>query len=182
MTCIVAIERNGKAYLGSDSFMGDGYLRDRTDKPKFFIKGERFAIAFAGSFRGAQLIEHKLKVRKRKTNENEEAYLVNEVVTKLQKLFAAGGINITTEGQADSIDTDFIVCLNGKIFEIQSDYSVIKSKNKFTAIGAGRDFALGALKALDHNTSEAEVLLKRSLEVACELSPQVCAPLHQIVV
>lgn len=184
MTCIVAIEHDGVVHLGSDSFLGGAFTRDQLDRPKFFTKGSRFAIAFAGGIRGAQIVEHDISFRKKKRTEDEETYLVVEVAKKLHVGFKRAGNNIIDEGKIDSHDADFLVCINGKIFVIQDDYSVIRSRHGFAAIGAGQDFALGALSCLSKNSIDLspKEKVKAALEVAAEFSPQVCGPFHIVEV
>lgn len=177
MTCIVAIEQDGIAYIGSDSFVGTEHVRDSIDKPKFFSKGKHFVIGFAGGLRGAQIIEHSVKFRRRRKGETAEHYLVTEVSHKLREAFSQEGVNIQQAGQSDTHDTDFIVCIDGKIHLIQGDYSVVRSRHGFIAIGAGQDFALGALATVEEDLTPEEKITK-ALGVAAEFSPQVCGPFH----
>lgn len=180
MTCIVAIEHEGTVHLGSDSFLGGAFTRDQLDRPKFFTKGPRFVIGFAGGLRGAQIVEHDLSFRKRRKGEDEESYLVTEVAHKLQTNFKKVGAAILDEGHVESHDADFLVCINGKVFVIQDDYSVIRSRHGFAAIGAGQDFALGVLGCLNSIESalDPQAKIKLALTVAAEFSPQVCGPFH----
>jgi ATP-dependent protease HslVU (ClpYQ) peptidase subunit len=180
MTCIVALEHEGVAYLGSDSFLGGAFIRDQIDRPKFFTKGVRFVVAFAGGLRGAQIVQHDIKFRKLRKGEDEEAYLVTEVSKKLQVGFTKAGANIKDEGQVDTHDATFLCCINGKIFVIQSDYSIIRSTHGFSVIGAGQEYALGALAATRKSKLSPHDKVKTALEVAAELSPQVCGPFHII--
>lgn len=193
MTCIVAVEvavfdidqlviSDYEAVLGSDSFLGGAFVKDQTDRPKFFEKGKRFFIAFAGGMRGAQIVQHDLSFRKIRKSEEEESYLVTEVSKKLQAAFANVGANIKDPGSVDTHDANFLVCLNGKIFIIQNDYSVIRSRNGYAAIGAGQDFALGALAALEQEEITPHEKVRRALEAAEHLSPQVCKPFHIVEV
>ena len=182
MTCIVALEQEGVAYLGSDSFMGGSMIRDQLDRPKFFQKGHRFYIGFAGGMRGAQIIQHELKFRARRKNEDEEAYLVTEVSKKLQQAFQKVGANIVEEGKPSTHDSEFMICINGKVFILQDDYSVIRSKHGFAAIGAGQDFALGSLATIIHTKQDPKKKVLRALEVAAGFSPLVCGPFHVIEV
>ncbi|NBU69892.1 MAG: hypothetical protein EBS53_00290 [Bacteroidetes bacterium] len=184
MTCIVAIEHEGVVHLGSDSFLGGAFTRDHLARPKFFTKGPRFSIAFAGGLRGAQIVEHDLVFRKKKRTEDEESYLVLEVAKKLHTGFKRVGANIVDEGKVESHDSNFLVCINGKVFVIQDDYSVIRSSHGFAAIGAGQDFALGALSCLFSHVPDMppKEKVRTALEVAAEFSPQVCGPFHIIEV
>lgn len=182
MTCIIALEHNNFAYLGSDSFLGGAFIRDQVDRPKFFKKNDRFYIAVAGGLRGAQIVEHGIRFRKLRKNEDEEAYLVTEVSRKLQIAFTKAGANIKDEGNVDMHDSSFMVCINGKIFVIQHDYSIIRSRHGFAAIGAGQDFALGAMEVLKSQKMSPEEKITKALEVAAHFSPQVCGPFHIVEV
>lgn len=182
MTCIIAMEHNGVAFLGSDSFLGGAFIRDQIDRPKFFEKGTRFFIAFAGGLRGAQIVEHGITFRKLRKGEDEEAYLVTEVSQKLQAAFTKAGANIKDDGNVDTHDSCFIACINGKVFIIQTDYSVIRSRHGFTAVGAGQEYALGAMAILKSEKISPKEKIQRALEVAADLSPQVCSPFHIIEV
>lgn len=184
MTCIVAIEHEGIVHLGSDSFLGGAFTRDQLDRPKFFTKGPRFVIGFAGGLRGAQIVEHDIVFRKWRKTESEESYLVTEVAKKLQIAFKKVGASILDEGHVESHDSYFLVCINGRIFVIQEDYSVIRSRHGFAAIGAGQDFALGTLYSLEKWASKMppKAKVQAALEVASEFSPQVCGPFHIVEV
>jgi len=181
MTCLVALEHEGISYLGCDSFMGNSFSRDQIDRPKFFTKGDRFVIGFAGDIRGAQIVAHNLKFRKRKPNEEEESYLVTEVSKKLHTAFTKAGINLSEDPHNDS-GTCFLICLNGKIFVLQTNFSVIRSSHGYMAIGVGGDFALGALAAMESSNLDPKEKVQKSLEIATNLSPQVCGPYHIIEV
>ena len=178
MTCIVALEHNDKVYLGCDSFLGGAFIRDQIYKPKFFAKGDRFVIGFAGGLRGAQIIQHEITFRNRRKNEDEEAYLVKEVCRKVQASFARGGANIKDAGQVDTHGSEYIVCLNGKAFAIQIDYSITRSRYGYLVIGAGQEYALGALAAMRKSKLNPAEKVKRALEIAAELCPQVCGPFY----
>lgn len=192
MTCIVALEHDHGVVLGSDSFLGDSSIRDQISRPKFFTKGPGFLIAFSGGLRGAQLVEHGVTFRKIRNNEDEEAYLVTEVSKKLHDLFSKRGANIEDNGFVDTHDAEFLVVINKKIFIIQDDYSVVRSKHRFAAVGAGQNFALGALAFMekyvrDSATTVSKTLSNRervrlALEAAAEFSPQVCDPFYIVEV
>ena len=175
MTCIVALEHSGAAWIASDAFMGSAHMRDATDRPKFFARGG-MAIGYAGSFRVAQLIEHRAQFRARASGEDVQRYLVTEVARKIRSLLRREGASITDSHGTDSQDADFIVCLRGEVWTLQEDYSVIRSAHGFAAIGAGQAFALGALAATPKMDPRRRLLA--ALGAAGKLSPQVCAPFH----
>lgn len=192
MTCIVAVEEpifddnaeiaGYEAVLGCDSFLGSTTTKDQTSTPKFFEKGKRFFIAFAGGVRGSQAVEHNLFFRKIRRNEDELQYLVTVVANEVQQAFTNTGINIKSDGNADRSDTMFLICLNGKVFTLQNDYSVIRSLHGYATAGAGQDFALGALAAMSTEVMLPEDRVRRALEAAEKHNPFVCHPFHIIKV
>lgn len=200
MTCIIAVEApilddaenvvGYEAVLGCDSFLGNSGSRDQTSTPKFFEKGKRFFIAYAGGMRGAQAVEHTLSFRKIKKNEDELHYLVTVVANEVQKTFSNLGINIKTDGSADRSDTLFLICLNGKVFILQNDYSVIRSLHGYAAAGAGESFALGALAALVADNVSAIYsghktpveIVQAALTATEKHNPFVCNPFHIVKV
>lgn len=181
MTCIVAVEHGGRVLLGSDSFLGGAFTRDVIDRPKFFKVHDRFAVGFAGGLRPAQVLEHEVKFPKQRKNQSDEKYLVN-VASAIRKAFESeGALQKDVETAQQVHDSLFCFALNGKVYVMQEDFSVIRSNAGLTAIGAGADFALGALVAMRHlatSPEEVEEKVRRALEASVELSPQVCQPLH----
>lgn len=174
MTCIVALEHEGKIYLGSDSFLGDEASKTTIDRPKRFIKGD-LVIGDAGDVRTSQLLEHAIKIRKIRKNEDIQSYLVKEVSNKLRKAVEKDGIKL------EDHTATFLIVVRGEVYCLQDDFSVVRSKNKYAAIGIGRDYALGALAALDESVPPMD-RVKRALKVTAELCPQVCGPFHVIEV
>lgn len=174
MTCVIAIEQDGVAYIGSDSFLGTDLIRDSVDKPKFFFKGNSLVIGYAGSLRSAQIVEHSIKFRRPRKGESIDRFLVKEVVAKIRAAFAE-------EGLSDTCDTEFLVVCRNKIYMIQSDFSVARNAHGFLVIGSGQDFALGALAAIPKDIPPKE-RIEKALSIAAEFSPHVCGPFHIIEV
>jgi ATP-dependent protease HslVU (ClpYQ) peptidase subunit len=177
MTCIVALESEGKVYLGSDSFLGTGVIRDVIDTPKFFVKDD-LVIAYAGGVRPAQLVEHDLKVRKRRKNESDMTYLINVVVESIKKALERHGVPT----QPDKSETDFIIVYQHKIYVLQGDFSLVRSNLGFAAIGVGQDYAYGALTILSKLQIPSQTKVQMALEAAEKMCPQVCAPFHIVEV
>ncbi len=173
MTCVIALEHQGRAYVGSDSFLGDEGFKDGTAHPKVMKKGS-LLIAYAGSVRGAQIVEHGITFRRQKKGETPEAYMVNDVAARIKHFFDNLGAAVQAPGRSDSSESEFIVCVKGRVFAIQSDYGVIQSKHGFLSIGAGQPYASAAMLALIDLPPRERI--KRSLEIAAELSPLVSAP------
>ena len=67
------------------------------------------------------------------------------------------------------LDSSFLVVNRNGIFYVASDMSVTQFDTYF-AIGAGADFALGALHALYDGTLDAEGLARKAVEAAIEFN------------
>lgn len=176
MTCIIAIEHEGRVLLGSDSFLGGAMVRDVIDRPKYFRVNENFAIGFAGGLRPAQVLEHEAKFPKQRKNQSDEKYLVN-IASAIRSTFEKQGALLKDEDTSQQThDSLFIFALNGKAYIMQEDFSIIRSKLGCCSIGAGQDYAMGAMLALAYH--EPEQRAKIALDIATQLSPMVSAPHH----
>lgn len=172
MTCIVAVEAAGSAWLGCDSFLGTSGAKDQIDRPKWVKMGPRFAVAFAGSLRGIQVLQG-TRLRKQRRGEDGQAYLV-DVANRIHAAFRKHGANIDKDGSSEH-DSTFIVALGGKVYTIQDDYSVMRSALGWATAGAGEDYASAALVTLGDTLPPAK-RISRALEVASKLSPGVAGP------
>lgn len=176
MTCIVALEHDGAAWIGSDSFAGTEAWADTLDRPKLFRRSG-LVIAFAGSFRSAAIFQHQVRFRRRRPREDAHRYLVTCVAGSIRRSFAKEGANIRSEGHADEADNDWIVCTGGEVWSIQPDYSAVRSSRGYAAAGAGYAFALGALAAQPKSADPRKRLL-RALAIAAEWCPAVRGPFY----
>lgn len=174
MTCIVALEHAGAAWIGCDSFMGDAHQRDRVDRPKFYVRNG-MAIGFAGSIRAAQLVEHGLRFRPHQVSESVQRYLVTEVARKIRIVLNREGAAVREQG-TDSHEAEFVVCLRGEVWTIQQDYAVLRSAHGYTASGSGAPFALGALAATPKLEPHRRIMA--ALKAAATFSTAVCDPFH----
>ena len=64
----------------------------------------------------------------------------------------------------------------GRIFIIWSDYQVLEERNNYTAIGSGRDLALGAFYALRKEEMLAKDRVRMALEAAEKFNNAVHRP------
>ena len=170
MTCIVAMERKGSVWLGSDSFLGHDDHRDAMDRPKWFSRGD-MTFGYAGSFRGAQVVERFAQFRRRHRNEGETHYMMY-VAEAVRKTYVASDVKLKSR-------SDFVVIYAGKVYVLQDDFSILRSDYGYAAIGAGASFAYGALAALQERLEPAQAV-RKALEVAARHCPQVGSPFHVI--
>ena len=174
MTCIVGLEYDGKVYMGGDSAaVANGNLQ-LSDTPKVFKK-QKLLIGYTWSFRMGQIIQYAKSFPKIKEYPDNYAYLVKSFVPFIRSLLKDAGWLIIEKSRDEG--GQFLVGLRGELFEINSDFSVLKMMDGFDAVGSGSYYALGALRILKHNTDkEPTMKIGLALEAAAYFSTSVSSP------
>lgn len=178
MTCIVGLTDGKTVWMGGDSCGTNGYTKDVTKHPKVIVRethGNRLIVGYTGSFRMGQVLEHKLDIPRNENDDDAYKFMVCTVIDALRTLFKAEGCITTTDGQ-DSTDGPFLVGYRGRLFEVQSDYSVIENTRGYVATGSGKQVAEGAMFAAPNLKPEPRIM--RALEAAAEFVPTVAGPFY----
>lgn len=162
MTCIVGMLCDGLVYMAGDHIGTDGSSKEIQKRSKVFKNGD-FVIGYTSSFRMGQLLEHVWEPpKKQKTCKDITTYMVKYVVPSIMKLFednkfmsvtneSDNASNRSVRGQA--CGGVFLIGYKDRLFKIQSDFAVLECINGYDAIGAGEEYALGALGAI-HGVSK----------------------------
>jgi ATP-dependent protease HslVU (ClpYQ) peptidase subunit len=168
MTCIVALEDNGKIYMGADSAAVDGEAISLRKEPKIFKCGE-FLIGFSHSFRYGQIVEHCFKPPK-VTEKNIVKYMVTEFVPELRITLAMN--------EFEEKESCMIIGHRGKIFYVESDWNVGYDETNYHSIGSGAPAAFGSLYSTkgQHPLDRVRV----ALEAAQEFTTSVRGPFNYL--
>ncbi len=141
MTCIVGLEHKGKVYLGGD-IQGTGWNNKVVHtQPKVFNK-KGVIFGYTTSYRFGQLLEHALPDPVVPENDAEVyrwliSVLVPSIKATLKENDYEGGGNC-------------LIGVKGQLWELQNDYSVLRSVKGYGAVGSGYEYATGSL----HTTIE----------------------------
>ena len=127
-------------------------------EPKIFRHGH-FLIGQAGDCRVMNIMQHKFSIPP-VTTDDLMYYMIDIFIPEFQAVLKSSGVS-KVENNIEHNEGIFIVAVNNRIFRITGDFSVVEWSSNYTAIGSGRDFALGSLY-----TSSGEAM------IACELTPQ----------
>jgi ATP-dependent protease HslVU (ClpYQ) peptidase subunit len=172
MTCVVGVAKDGIVYMGADSIATDGWRRGISALDKIFKVGGRFLIGYCGSFRMGQILRYHLDVRQQKDAETDECYMVTAFVEAVRACLKDKGFthieNNTETGGS------FLVGYRGCLYVVDEDFQVNRPLEGVAAIGAGADYALGALVAL--RRTEPKRRIANALYTAEELSTLVAEP------
>ena len=173
MTCIVGLIHKDKVYIGGDSLAGTYYLARKIAQPKVFRLGE-LLIGSTGSPRIIQIVQYGLSLEAQPETVDDMAYMVNTVAEGIRKALKEHGAS-TVDNNREETENSFLIGFHGRLYEVESNYQVLEYRLGFSAIGAGRDFALGALHTLANSTPPRQAV-KSALRAAAHFSPWVCKP------
>ena len=172
MTCIAGIvDEFGKIYMAADSLWSDEHSCCATPVPKLFSAGE-LLIAFAGSPRTGQVLQHGLVVRYQKEEEEDMEYLVNFLIPKIISTLKGASAMLAAHDIPLS-QADLLLGYRGNLYAVQEDFSIFQSPFPFYAMGSGGDVALGALYATAGYDGDPEERLELAIDIAAEFVPTV---------
>jgi len=137
MTCIVGLEFEGKVYLAGDN-QGTGFNNKSIHtQPKVFEKGGAI-FGFTSTYRWGQILEHCLRdvIEPADINKTYD-WLVQTLVPTIMKECKAS--------EYDEKSRNCLIGVNGQLWQLQSDWSVLRSVDGFTAAGSGYEYARGAM-------------------------------------
>jgi len=146
VTCIVGIQHETGVYIGGDSATISGWTLELTGRPKVFRVGE-FLFGVSGSPRVSGLVRHAfMPPPVPKKAKHLDGYMVTEFVPALRAVLGEAAAEKKQHDVA-GIDgnSNILVGIRGRLFEIHSDYQVTFQQTGYGAIGCGGDIALGAL-------------------------------------
>jgi ATP-dependent protease HslVU (ClpYQ) peptidase subunit len=172
VTCIVAVETRRGVWLGADSAGSNGYTIGPVESPKLFHNGPAL-FGICGSFRMGQILRYGLRVPTESLGWDVDRWIATDFAKALRKAYAEHGWDFVEAGVAEQ--GNFLVSVAGRCYEIQSDYSFLRSPVGEYAIGSGTYHALGSLHATRDYARPKDRLLA-SLEAAAEHVMSVAAP------
>lgn len=171
MTCIVALIDDSKIWMGGDSAGVGGYdLQVRKDE-KVFRNGD-FLMGFTTSFRMGQLLRYALKPPKCHPDTDVYEFMVTDFIDTVRQCLKDGGY-AKKENEVEEGGT-FLVGVAGRLFVVDEDYQVGEMRVPFAAVGCGRAYALGSMKATEGQPAKERI--RQALEAAEEFSAGVRGP------
>lgn len=136
MTCIVGVEVGNKVVLAGDIQGSGGNNKVIHTQPKVFKNG-KMGFGYTTSYRFGQLIEH--SITKEFVPESPDLiypWLIKEFVPHCQKTLETGGYS----GGGNAL-----IGVNGQLWELQGEFSILRSTKGFNAVGSGYEYALAAM-------------------------------------
>jgi ATP-dependent protease HslVU (ClpYQ) peptidase subunit len=174
MSVIVGIVRSGVIHMGADSYVGSGWDCGLMSTPKIFELGE-MVIGFSGDVSVLNAIRYRLKVPEHGEEETDEAFLAVKVADALRGAIGEAG-RLMKKDDVESTRASMLIGYRGNLYRIGSEFSVLRRAQEYEAVGAGEDYALGALFAGKKNRDGVKKILTTALMAASQHSAVVSPP------
>lgn len=175
MTCIIAFSHNDKVYMGGERGHSDSSIITAAKNPKIF-KINDYLLGYSGITGQGQLVGYRFSFPPIPKGIDVNEYMVSEFAPSLRTFYQSYEINIDKEEDC----ADFIVGVKGRVFELSSyDFQCVEYD--VTAIGTGREYALGAYYAIGNYDIDPKDILRTCVEAAVHLSPSCKAPIDIFV-
>ena len=181
MTCIVGITDGHRTVIGGDSAGSspDNPEIHTTDVSKVFATGE-YLVGYCGSYRAGQLARWDMDwPEPPEPGADLECFFTRVVVKALRQAMQDAEPGFT---QALPRTAQFMIGLRGHLFSIGQDYSAVKLKDPWLAIGSGRQAAYGALHVLGGLDLDLEEKVRRALVATQECTANVREPFQLVSV
>lgn len=180
MTTIVGYRTENKVYMGADSLASEdsnGFKELRKD-PKVFINGE-YLIGFSGSYRTGQILMHSIKYpTPPKSDKTLYKFMVTTFIDVIVDSFEdKGAIKDKSTDRILETECAFLVGIRNRLFCVDIDFQVAEPYHNYTAIGSGREFAIGAIGILDnYSDSTPEDKILEALKITEKNNSQTSGP------
>ena len=175
MTVIVGVVHEGRVYLGGDSAGVGGLDVTVRSDVKVFRNGP-FVLGFTDSFRMGQLLHHALTPPA--PEGDLDRFMCTTFIDAVRDCLSGGGYASTTNGT--EAGGTFLVGVAGRLFQVNSDYQVGESRDRYDAIGCGSGYALGVLHLTGRQQMPPRSRLRLALEAAAHHSAGVRAPFRYV--
>ena len=174
MTCIVGYvdKKENCVWIGADSLGSNGFTKSVESQPKVFknITFKNIVMGSTSTFRHIDLLKYSDKLFEEidwyKKTELDHKYLVTKLIPNLIKLFDEG-----IKSELDrSKGANFIIGAGDKLFEVQTDYSVLEHSDGYASVGCGEYTALGSL----YSTKNLDIPISDKIKIALESAEHHC--------
>jgi ATP-dependent protease HslVU (ClpYQ) peptidase subunit len=148
MTVVVGLVRDNKVYMGSDSCCTMNDLEKTLVHPKVIKLNDQMLVGYAGTLRGAQLMEYTDWLPKYDSSSGMDLrnYICVDFIDGLMSLLRENHYvenNLGVEAHNDI----FLVGIQGRLFCIDCEFQVVETTAPYCCIGSGASYAYGSLYA-----------------------------------
>ena len=181
MSCVVGVERDNEVWIGGDSAVAreEDEVSYAGLTPKVFnrpYQNRMLIMGYIGSFRFGQILQYHLDGKAARSHPSSIDFIVTSLVPSIrQALRKNGWLSVENEREGGC---EFLLGYQGGLYEIGDEFEVTRASSGYLALGAGQDFALGAISALLKREPEIppKELVEAGLVAAAEFVSSVRPP------
>ncbi|MGO7115593.1 hypothetical protein ACCS79_03675 [Rhizobium johnstonii] len=175
MTCIVALQQDGKVYVGGDAAATDAWSLTQMScsQAKLYEKAE-LLIGSAGSPRVAQIIRYATEFPRCHPDVDGYQFIVTSVVECIRNTLKAYGAVQIDQG-VESMESHLLIAFRDRFYEIDGRFAVLQSDKPYAAIGSGASLSYGSFHSSGGETDPRRRVLM-SLEAAAAFNAGVRGP------
>ena len=176
MTCIAALIDKNIVWIGGDTCGSDLYDYTTGYHSKVFKNGE-FLFGGTTSFRMLDLLQYVFNPPyiEKKDEEDFDKYMRTKFIDNFRKCLSNGGF-LEKKNEVEQ-GGNFLVGFRDKLFEIQSDFSVLNPPKWGSAVGCGHVAAKASLyTTVNLNIFSPEERIKKALETSEAINCHVRGP------
>lgn len=170
MTCVIGLVDNEQGVImGADSAGSDGHRISTYKAPKVWrheCRAGVFLFGVAGSYLPMQVIRHNFDPPRVVEGQDLDEYMVSEFVPALRESLRQAGCDGKDGAEASMGIGNVLVGFRGRLFEIQSNFTVLESSKGFMAIGSGTDYAMGCLYGNEASSLDGVERIRQALVCA----------------
>jgi ATP-dependent protease HslVU (ClpYQ) peptidase subunit len=176
MTTIIGVQYNDKCVIAADNQVtSDGGRKYNHPDMKKIAQRGAFLIAGSGEVQPCDVVQHMWNPPKVTLKDAEDIYhfMIVKAMPSLRKCLTDNGYEFNegkSEGKSDDARFNFIMAINGELFDIADDLSVIRSADGIYGVGSGSSYAIGALHA--------GAKPQKAIEIACKLDVNTSGPIQ----
>lgn len=177
MTCIVGLEYEGQVFLCGDRAASSIDHISINRAPKVYKKFSKkkntpVLIGWAGAFLFGNVLQYKYVPPDIRQGMTPDEYVYHLLIKDLRKC-------METNHYQPQDDPGFaMIGVEGKLFTLQEDFSMLHNQVNYNAIGSGSPYAMGAMHAMWNEGVNVNpiVFLSKAVEAAAAFSTTVRGP------
>ena len=173
MTTIVGIQGEGWTVMAADSQITDESSKIISpDTPKI-IRFNNILIGLRGDARPGDIVTYNWKPPK--MSGDPQTWVVAKMIPSMIKAFDKFGY----DWKDKESEFNFIVSVNGELFDIGSDMSISRSQYRMYASGSGKDLAIGYMAGQSWDSiEEAQEIAAEAVAVAAMFDIHTSEPIQ----
>jgi hypothetical protein len=177
MTCIAGIAKDGIVHMSGDSAACSDWDVRVEAGSKVFQNGA-FLIGYTTSFRMGQVLRYAAGFTEPTPGRNLTEFMVSTFITEVMTALKLNGVTTVDKGRA--VGGQFLVGVNGHLFAIESDFSVLENPSGEMAVGVGADYAMGSMFSTRGLIDDPKKRLEIALAAASTFSMGVRPPVNTV--